>query len=91
MEHGSFTPMVFSACGGMGAEASVVVKKLASSLAAKRNEAYSRVVAWIRCSLAFALAPSAVRCIRGSRSLRRRALELAPVDLVHAEASFGLQ
>ena len=44
-----------------------------------------------RCSLAFALARSAVRCIRGSRSLRRRALELAPVDLVHAEASFGLQ
>ena len=91
VEHGSFTPMVFSACGGMGAEASVVVKKLASSLAAKRNEAYSRVVAWIRCSLAFALARSAVRCIRGSRSLRRRALELAPVDLVHVEASFGLQ
>ena len=74
----------------MGVEATVVVKKLASSLAVKRNEAYSRVVAWIRCCLAFALARSAIRCTRGSRSLRRRALELVPVDLVHAEAGFGL-
>ena len=92
MEHGSFTPMVFSACAGMGAEASVVVKKLASSLAARRSKTYTRhVVAWIRCCLAFALARSAIRCIRGSRSLHRLALELAPVDLVHAEASFGLR
>ena len=55
VEHGNFTPMVFSACGGMGAEASVVVKKLASSLAAKRNETYSHFVAWIRCCLAFGM------------------------------------
>ena len=68
--------MGFSACGEMGAEASVVVKKLASSLAAKRNKTYSRIVAWIRCCLAFALARLAIRCIRGSRSLRRRALEI---------------
>ena len=67
--------MVFSACGGMGAEASVVVKKLASSLSAKRNEAYSRIVAWMRCCLSFTLARSAIRCIRGSRSLRRQPLE----------------
>ena len=37
VEHGSFTPMVFSACGGMGAEASVVVKKLASSRPSLRS------------------------------------------------------
>ncbi len=88
VEHGSFTPMVFSACGGMGVEANVVCKKLAASLAVKRNEAYTRVVTWIRCCLAFALARSAIRCVRGSRSLRRRALELAPVDLVYSEARF---
>ena len=28
VEHGSFTPLVFSACGGMGHEATVVVRKL---------------------------------------------------------------
>ena len=88
VEHGSFTPLVFSSCGGMGAEATVVVKKLASALSVKRHESYSRVVAWVRCCLAFGLARSAIRCLRGSRSLRRRFLDLAPVDLVHAETGF---
>ena len=26
VEHGSFTPLVFSSCGGMGPEAAVVIK-----------------------------------------------------------------
>ena len=86
IEHGSFTPLVFSSCGGMGFEATVVMKKLAASLAMKRNDPYSRVVTWICCSLAFFLARSAIRCLRGSRSLRRRTLELVPVDLISAEA-----
>ena len=40
-EHGSFTSLVFSSCGGLGQEAAVVIKKLASSMAAKHNEQYS--------------------------------------------------
>jgi len=35
VEHGSFTPLVFSAYGRMGREATVVVKRLASALASK--------------------------------------------------------
>ena len=46
--------------GGMGFEATVVMKKLAASLAMKCNEPYSHVVSWIRCSLAFSLAHSAI-------------------------------
>ena len=56
VEHGSFTPLVFSTCGGMGQEASVVIKKLADALATKRNESYSRVAGWMRCCLAFLMA-----------------------------------
>ena len=89
-EHGSFTPLVFSTCGGMGQEASVVVKKLADALAMKRNETYSRVVTWMRCCLAFSLARSAIRCVRGSRSMRHRTQRLEPVDLVQAEAQMDL-
>lgn len=90
VEHGSFTPLVFSTCGGMGQEASVVLKRLADALATKRNESYSRVVSWMRCCLAFSLARSALRCVRGSRSTRRGAHRLAPVDLVQAEARMEL-
>ena len=69
VEHGSFTRLVFSACGGMGQEASMVVKRLANALAMKRNKSYSRVITWIRCCLAFSLARCAIRCVRGSRSM----------------------
>ena len=91
VEHGSFTPLVFSACGGMGHEATVVVRKLASALASKRRETYSRVINWLRCRLSFSLARSAIRCVRGSRSIRcKNPSTLAPVDLVCAEAHFDL-
>ena len=86
VEHGSFTPLVFSSCGGMGPEAAVVIKKLANALATKRRVAYSRVVSWLRCCLSFSLARSAIRCIRGLRSVHRQPFVLAPVDLVQAEA-----
>ncbi len=86
VEHGSFTPLVFTTRGGMGQEATVVVRKLADDLALKCNESYSRVVSWMRCCLAFSLARSAIRCVRGSRSIRRRTHHRAPVDLVLAEA-----
>ena len=87
VEHGSFTPLVFSSCGGAGAEATIAIKRIASLLAAKRRESYSKIISWMRCSLAFSLARSAIRCLRGSRSIRRRAREFAPIDLVSTEAS----
>ena len=89
VEHGSFTPLVFSSCGGMGPEADIVVKRIADALASKRKESYSKVVCWMRCCLAFSLARSAIRCVRGSRSVRRRHINLVPVDLVQAEAHLG--
>ena len=86
VEHGSFTPLVFSSCGGMGQEAAVVVKRLADAIATKRNESYSRVMIWMRCCLAFSLARAAIRCVRGSRSIRRKKHYQGPADLVMAEA-----
>ena len=89
IEHGSFTPLVFSSCGGMGSEAKVAIKKLAAALAAKRGEPYSGVMSWLRCCLSFILARSALRCVRGSRSICRRVAwvdNLMPVGLVRAEA-----
>ena len=68
----------------------MVVKKLADALAMKRNETYSRVVTWMRCCLAFSLARSAIRCVRGSRSMRHRTQRLEPVDLVQTEAQMDL-
>ena len=44
VEHGSFTPLVFSSCGGAGAEATIAIKRIASLLAAKRRELYSKII-----------------------------------------------
>ncbi len=50
----------------MGKEATVVVKRLAGDVAMKRNENYSQVVCWMRCSLAFSLARSAIYVVFGA-------------------------
>ena len=40
-EHGSFSPLVFSTTGGMGAIATVVYKRLATMIAKKQEKSYN--------------------------------------------------
>ena len=68
VQHASFTPLVFSAPGGMAKEATSSYKRLASLLAAKRDQTYSCTITWLRCLLSFSLLRSAIQCIRGARS-----------------------
>ena len=49
IEHGCFTPLVFTTSGGMAPEATVTMKRLASLVAKKKKETYSQVMGWIRC------------------------------------------
>ena len=55
VEHGSFTPLIFSAMGGMADKAHVFYKRLASLLSDEWNENYAAVMEWIRCCLSFSL------------------------------------
>ena len=68
VEHGAFTPLVFSTSGGMGKAASITYKRLASLIATKREQPYSVVMGWLQCCLSFSLLRSAIMCLRGSRS-----------------------
>jgi len=68
IEHGCFTPLVFSSSGGMGPTASVFFKRLASLLSTKRNSHYGSVMSWIRCKISFSLIHSAILCLRGTRT-----------------------
>ena len=88
MEHSSFTPLVFSASGGMGHEASVFYKRLASLLSDKWNDPYATVLGWIRCKLSFCLLHSAIQCIRGTRSSQGHCIKSAPVALALSETQF---
>ena len=70
VEHGSFTPLVFSTTGGMGRQSTIFYSRLASLLARKRHQPYSTTMGWLRCHLSFLLLRSSILCIRGSRSSR---------------------
>ena len=82
VEHASFTPLIFSATGGLGREATVVYKRIAAQLSAKWGHSYSSTMAWIRCHLSFSLLRSSIMCIRGARSTIGHAFNHSPVDLI---------
>ena len=86
VEHSTFTPLVFSATGGMASEATNFYKRLASMLALKWDSPYSSTLCWLRCRLSFSLLRSAIQAIRGARSSRGHAIKPpTAVDLVTAE------
>ena len=85
VEHASFTPLLFSATGGLGNEANTFYKRLASLLASKRDDPYGSTLAWLRCRLSFSLLRSSIRCISEARSRQCLAIKSLPVDLVKAE------
>ena len=67
VEHGSFTPIVFTAMGGMGRETKSFYKRLSELLSDKRNEQFSITTSWVRRKVIFALLRSVILCLRGSR------------------------
>jgi len=92
VEHASFSPLVFSISGGMGASTTVAYKGLAFLLSAKWKTPYSRVMSWLRCHLGFSLLYSAIMCIRSSRSSSGRPLRghvPASIDLALEEGHLG--
>ena len=69
VDQASFTPLIFSCLGGMGKESLVFYKRLAQSLADRRNQDYATTANWLRARLSFSLIRSCLLCIRGPRSV----------------------
>ena len=69
VEHGSFTPIVLSATGGMGRESKKFFSRLSEMISEKRKQPYAMVSSWIRRKLSFALIKCVCICIRGSRNV----------------------
>ena len=87
VEHGSFTPLVFSTTRGMGRLASIFYSRLALLLAEKRHQPYATTMGWLRCLLSFSLLRSSILCIRGTRSNRNYIPRLpASFDLAVGES-----
>ena len=69
VDDGDFTPMVVSSSGGMGPQMQIALKFLSRKIADKQNEDYTKVMSVMRCKFSFAMARSALICLRGSRSV----------------------
>lgn len=66
IEHGFFTPLVFSVTGGMGQECSKFHNHPLDRIAGKTEQRYEKVISWITCKLSFTIMRSALLCLRGS-------------------------
>ena len=71
VEHGTFTPLVFSCLGGMSVECSQFFNRVADKISEKRDISISKGRAWVRTKLSFCLLRSTHLCIRGSRTKRQ--------------------
>ena len=63
IEHGSFTPLVFTSYGGCGRECEKFLSVMATSLAQKQAMQTSLVTNWLRTKISFALVPRYCVCV----------------------------
>ena len=69
VEHGSFTPLVFTTSGVMAHECSVFHKTLAEKISVKKHERYEDIVRYLRVKFSFLALKSTLLCLRGSRTV----------------------
>ena len=91
VDDGDFTPMIMFTNGSMGPEMTAVIKRLGRMISEKKGRSYAYVITILRAKFAFALARSAVMCLRGTRSVAnggRNVYEMDPlsnIDLAVAD------
>ena len=90
VDHGSFTPLVFSSTGSAGPMADTFLQRLAGKLSEKDGVSYSSTIAWLRCRFSFALLRGSILCIRGSRSRKRCPTHHSERELAIVESRLDL-
>ena len=91
VDHGSFTPLVFSSTGSAGPMADTFLQRvLAGKLSEKDGVSYSSTIAWLRCRFSFALLRGSILCIRGSRARKRCPTHHSERELAIVESRLDL-
>ena len=78
IEKASFTPILMSTFGGMGANK--FHKRLALLIAEKKNERYEDVLSYMRTRLRFCVLRSTLLSIRGIRGKMKKTEETTPIS-----------
>ena len=71
VEHGSFTPLVFTTSGVMSHECTKYHKTLAEKLSEKKGERYEVIMRYLRVKISFLALKATLLCLRGSRSITK--------------------
>ena len=71
VEHGTFTPLVFTCLGGMSVECAHFFNRVSDKLSEKRDITTSQGRTWVRRKLSFCLLRATNLCIRGSRTRKQ--------------------
>ena len=60
------------------------------TVSAKKEESYATTISWVRAKVSFAILRSAPLCLRGSRTRRRRNLDVKDRDLEIEKGQAGI-
>ena len=90
VEHGTFTPLVFSLTGSEIPEAFLFHKHIAQKIFANTEENYDRVLSLIRCKFSFLILRSVLICVGRSRLVGNDHVHLDDVSLTGQAAGFFL-
>ena len=72
VENGTFMPLVFNTTEGMAQECQQYHSRLPELISSKKQENYATTITWIRTKVSFAFLRTALVCLRGTRSGRRK-------------------
>ena len=86
VEHGSFTPLIFTTTGGYGPECKRFLKQLATKIADKSNENYADVMRVLRTRLRFCVLRTTLVALRGTRGKSINQIHASPTE----ETAFNL-
>ena len=89
IEHGTFTPLIFTTSGAMGHECSKYHKTLAEKMSKKTGEKYEDIMRYIRVKISFLVVKATLLCLRGSRSLRQN-VDVGGEDFSQSLRELGL-
>ena len=89
IEHGTFTPLIFTTSGAMGHECSKYHKTLAEKMSKKTGEKYEDIMRYIRVKISFLVVKATLLCLRGSRSLRQN-IDVGGEDFSQSLRELGL-
>ena len=87
VEHGDFTPLVFTCAGALAPQSHFTMKKITEKMSKKQNIQVSVVSGWLRCRLSLTLLRTTLLCIRATR--RKKAIYDTHVELAVSTAHIG--